>query len=151
VRAVGRESILLAEIVADGFADCRLGVPATDQSAGKHQETFMKLFFATVAAGLLLVSATASALTAQGTVQYVYTYGDGSILVTGFTFSGAPCGNNGGFFIAGTHPNRSQILAQVLAAKAQGTTLEISAFVAAGCWYPQITLESSTYVVAFPQ
>jgi hypothetical protein len=111
----------------------------------------MKLLLAAVSTGLLLVSATASALTAQGTVQYVYTYGDGTILVTGFNFSGAPCGNNGGFFIAGSHPNRSQILAQVLAAKAQGTTLEVAAHVATGCWYPQITTDASTYVVAYPQ
>lgn len=111
----------------------------------------MKLWLATVSAGLLLVSATASALTAQGTVQYIYTYGDGTILVTGFNFSGAPCGNNGGFFIAGSHPNRSQILAQVLAAKAQGTTVEVAAHAATGCWYPQITTDSSTYVVVYPQ
>jgi hypothetical protein len=110
----------------------------------------MKLLPAIVSTGLLLVSATASALTAQGTVQYVYTYGDGTILVTGFNFSGAPCTNNGGFFIAGTHPNRSQILAQVLAAKAQGITLEVAAQAPTGCWYPQLTTDQSTYVVAYP-
>lgn len=86
---------------------------------------------------------------AQGTVQYIYTYGDGMVLVTGFYFSTATCTNNGGFFIAGNHPNNAKLVAQILAAKAMGTTLQVIANVD-NCWYPEIGTTAANYIVAFP-
>ena len=87
--------------------------------------------------------------TAVGNVNYVYVYGDGRVLVNGFTFSGATCTQNGSFWIDGDHPHIARILALVLSAKASGTQLTVSAKID-NCWYPQITADSTTFVVMDP-
>jgi len=61
--------------------------------------------------------------TATGTIQRIYTYGDGSVLVTGFYFAGATCTNNSAFYIQGTHPQFARLMAVILAAKTSGATL----------------------------
>lgn len=102
---------------------------------------------------LVLGSQAASALTgsASSTVKYVYTYGDGRVLVTGtgFTFAGATCMNSGGFWIDGAHPHLQRILALVLTAKASGLTLTVNAKID-NCWYPEIVNDTSTYVIVGP-
>lgn len=107
----------------------------------------------TLAACLGLALASTSAVaeigSAQGTIQHVYTYGDGRILVSGFNFSGASCTNNGGFVVYGSHPHFARLLSVVLSAKATGTTLAVTAKTD-NCWYPEITADSTTYIVAFP-
>lgn len=85
----------------------------------------------------------------QGVPQYVYTYGNGMMLVTGLTFSGATCNNNGGFVVAASHPQFSRIMALVLAARAQGAALQVVAKTD-NCWYPEITEDASTYIVMLP-
>jgi hypothetical protein len=107
-----------------------------------------------IALFLLLGSQAASALTgsASSTVQYVYTYGDGRVLVTGpgFTFAGATCQNSGGgFWIDGAHPHLQRILALVLTAKTSGLTLIVNAKID-NCWYPEIVNDASTYVIIGP-
>lgn len=105
-----------------------------------------------ITAILLLLSDHSRAATgsAQGTVQNIYTYGDGMVLVTGFYFSSASCTNNGAFFIAGNHPHHAKLLAQILSAKAMGTTLQVIANIDS-CWYPEMGTTAATYIVAFPQ
>lgn len=104
-----------------------------------------------LASALSLVAGTAAAAFGggSGNVQYIYTYGDGSVLVTGITFTGAGCSNNSGFWIPGTHPHLAKILANVLAAKASGMPLSVSAKID-NCWYPEITNDSASYVVVGP-
>jgi len=95
----------------------------------------------------LLFSQAASAVigSASGTVAYIYTYGDGSVLVTGPYFASGTCSNNGGFYIPATHPNLSRILATVVLAKASGLEVSVAAKTDS-CWYPTITTDASTYV-----
>lgn len=61
----------------------------------------------------MTLSQTASAVvgSATGIPQYIYTYGDGRVLVTGFSFAGSTCANNGAFRIEGNHPYLQRILA----------------------------------------
>lgn len=101
--------------------------------------------------GLALGSATAFGATgsATGTIQYIYTYGDGTVLVTGLNFSGASCTNNGGFVNPGAHPSFARLLRVVLSATAAGTTLTVIAKTD-NCWYPEITADPTTYIVAYP-
>lgn len=91
-------------------------------------------------------AALAATGSAQGVPQYVYTYGNGMMLVTGMSFSGATCSNNGGFVVAASHPHFSKIMALVLAARAQGAALQVVAKID-NCWYPEITEDLSTYIV----
>jgi hypothetical protein len=87
---------------------------------------------------------------AQGTIQYVYTYGNGMVLFVGPYFAQATCSNKSGFFIAPDHPHFSRLLAVLLAAKASGATVEVVAKID-NCWYPEITSDASTYFVVLPQ
>lgn len=87
--------------------------------------------------------------TATGTIQYMYTYGNGMVLVTGFSFSPASCTNNGGFVIYHDHPHFKTILAVLMSAKATGATVSVVAKVD-NCWYPEMTSSPSTYFVVFP-
>jgi hypothetical protein len=100
---------------------------------------------------LIFISVQALALTgsASGVIQDVRVYGDGRVLVTGFTFSGATC-NNGSFWIPGDHPNIARLLSAILAAKASGATLTVSAKIDCS-WFPEITQDSSTVVIVNPQ
>jgi hypothetical protein len=102
---------------------------------------------------LLLGSQAASALTgsASGTIQYVYTYGDGRVLITGpgLTFAGSTCSHISGFWIDGAHPHLQRILALVLTAKTSGLTLIVNAKID-NCWYPEIVNDTSTYVILGP-
>jgi hypothetical protein len=83
-----------------------------------------------------------------GTVQSVRTYGDGRVLVTGFTFNTATC-SNGSFWIPGDHPNMARLLATVLTAKASGATLTVIAKTDCS-WFPEITQDSSTQIILNP-
>ena len=103
-----------------------------------------RLVFAGFLALVVSFAVNAATDTAEGTVSRVYTYGDGRVLVTGFTFTSTSC-NNGGFYIRATHPNIDRLLALVLSAQARGATLLVSAEVD-NCWYPEITESSTTYV-----
>ena len=89
--------------------------------------------------------------TATGTIQNIYTYGDGRILVigTGFNYSTTGCSNSSGFYIPGSHPQAQRLLASLLAAKATGTSLTVTAKTD-GCWYPEITTDPSTYIIVNP-
>lgn len=87
--------------------------------------------------------------TATGTIQRIYTYGDGSVLVTGFYFAGATCTNNSAFYIQGTHPHLARLMAVILAAKTSGATLAVTAQTNS-CWYPQIGTDGSTYISIEP-
>lgn len=80
-----------------------------------------------------------------GTVQSMRTYGDGRVLVTGFTFSTSTC-NNGSFWIPGDHPKLERLLATILTAKASGASLTVVAKTD-NCWLPEITIDSSTFVL----
>lgn len=92
------------------------------------------------------VQAQTDAVTAQ--IQSVRTYGDGRVLVTGFTFSGVTC-NNGSFWIPGDHPSLARLLATILAAKASGATITVVA--KTDCtWFPEITQDSSTVIILNP-
>jgi hypothetical protein len=99
----------------------------------------------------MTLSQTASAVvgSATGVPQYVYTYGDGRVLVTGFTFTNTTCSNNGGFWIDGSHPYLQRIMALVLTAKATGRQLQVTAKTD-NCWYPEITTDTYSYVIEFP-
>lgn len=100
---------------------------------------------------ILILSSTALAATGggSGTIQYVYTYGDGSVLVTGFPFPGATCSNNNGFYVEASHPNFARLLATILAAKASGQSITVNAKID-NCWYPTITSDASTYIILGP-
>jgi hypothetical protein len=100
---------------------------------------------------LVLIGGQALAQTgsATGTVQDVRIYGDGRVLVTGFTFSGATC-NNGSFWIPGDHPNLARFLSAVLAAKASGVTITVVAKIDCS-WFPEIIQDSSTVVIVNTQ
>lgn len=94
-----------------------------------------------------LFGAQASAVTegATGTVQSVRTYGDGRVLVTGFSFNTTTC-NNGSFWIPGDHPKLERMLATILTAKATGATITVLAKTDCS-WFPEITTDSTTYVL----
>jgi hypothetical protein len=83
----------------------------------------------------------------QGTVTNFTVYGDGRVLVSGFNFSGASCSGNGALVIYGNHPHLSRLLGVIVAAKASGTPLTVVAKTD-NCWYPEITIDSTTYVNA---
>jgi hypothetical protein len=87
--------------------------------------------------------------TATGTIQHIFTYGDGMVLMTGFNFPGATCSNNGGFVIPATHPQFSRLLAVLLSAKAAGSTIEVVAKIDT-CWYPTLTETADTYLHVLP-
>lgn len=99
----------------------------------------------------MTLSQTASAVvgSATGIPQYIYTYGDGRVLVTGFSFTNTTCSNNGGFWIPGNHPHLQRFLALVMTAKATGRQIQISAKTD-NCWYPEITTDTNSYVIEFP-
>jgi hypothetical protein len=84
--------------------------------------------------------------TSEGKIANVYTYGDGRVLVTGLSFSGATCEANGGFWIPGTHPHLQRFLGLILAAQASGATISVVAKTD-NCWYPEITADPSSYVI----
>jgi hypothetical protein len=84
--------------------------------------------------------------TSEGKITNVYTYGDGRVLVTGLTFSGATCDVNGGFWIPGTHPHLQRLLGLILSAQATGATVSVVAKTE-NCWYPEITADTSSYVI----
>lgn len=81
---------------------------------------------------------------ATGIVQSVRTYGDGKVLVTGFSFSTATC-NNGSFTIPGDHPHLSKLLSMVLTAKTTGVPITVVAKTDCS-WFPEITPDGTTYV-----
>ena len=97
---------------------------------------------------LLCFSGNAQAATAgaTGTVKDIYTYGDGRILVSGFGYPNSNCNNKYGFWIPGNHPHLQRILSVILSAKATGASLTVVAKID-NCWYPEITADSSTYVI----
>ena len=107
----------------------------------------MKFLTASLILLVLCSSAPALAATgsATGTIQHVFTYGDGSMLFTGFDFPGASCGNNGGFYIPGDHPQMSRLLSVLLTARATGATVHVVATID-NCWYPYLTSGPDTYV-----
>jgi hypothetical protein len=86
---------------------------------------------------------------ATGQVQYILTYGNGMVLVTGLYFSGATCSNSSGFVIYADNPNFKQLLSTVLMAKAMGATLSVAAKTD-NCWYPEITQDSTTFISINP-
>ena len=90
-------------------------------------------------------SSFAATAKAEGKVGNVYVYGDGRVLVTGFTFPGASCNNNGGFWMRGNHPHLDRILSNILTAKATGTKVNVIAKIN-DCWYPELLNSSSTYL-----
>jgi hypothetical protein len=98
-----------------------------------------------VALGLSGGYANAQTASATGTVQSIRTYGDGRVLVTGFSFPGATC-NNGSFWIPGDHPKLSAFLASLLSAKAMGLTITVVAKID-NCWFPEITNDSTTLII----
>jgi hypothetical protein len=106
-----------------------------------------------LASGIMLLFASSNVVAAtgsgSGTIQYVYTYGDGSVLVTGFAFPGASCNNNSGFYIESTHPHFARLMATILTAKASGQSIIVNAKID-NCWYPTITADTSTYIVLGP-
>lgn len=81
----------------------------------------------------------------EGTVNRIYTYGSGKILVTGFTFPNATCSHNGAFWIPASHPELETWLSLILTAKATGVTVFVMASID-NCWYPEITTSSSSYM-----
>jgi hypothetical protein len=101
--------------------------------------------------GIVTVSTAAFAAvgSSQGTVTATRIYGDGSVLVSGFYFSGATCSNNGAFVINASHPQFSRLFATVLSAKATGATLSIVAKTD-NCWYPEISQDMTTYIYTHP-
>jgi hypothetical protein len=100
-------------------------------------------------AGAFFASATAYAATGEGTVQDVYQYGGGSVVVTGLYFTNSSCTNNHGFLIEGNHPNFSRLLAVVLTARALGARVRVEAS-GANCWYPTISFDNNHYVLMLP-
>lgn len=83
---------------------------------------------------------------ASGTPVQILIYGNGQILVTGFTFPNASvCSNNGGVFIETNHPSKDMILSAFLAAKAAQMPMEVTAETGSPCWYPKITSDASSY------
>jgi len=111
-----------------------------------------KLFIVVLGLAASVFSTGASGATgsASGRVRYIYTYGDGSVLVTGFTFATATCSNNTGFWIDASHPNFSRLYAIILAARATNAQLDVVAKID-NCWYPQVTSDASTYLVTYPE
>ena len=101
---------------------------------------------------LLCLSGLAYAQTgaSQGKITNVYTYGDGRVLVLGLTFAGETCSNDGGFWIPPSHPQLPRLLALVLSAQASGATIEVVAKTD-NCWYPEITQDTSSYVIVKSQ
>lgn len=101
-----------------------------------------------ITAGLMALSGHANAATgsAEGKISYVYTYGDGRVLVTGLSFTNQTCSNNGGFWIPPAHPHLQRLLALVLSAQASGATITVVAKTD-NCWYPEITQDTYSYVI----
>jgi hypothetical protein len=97
---------------------------------------------------MLFAGANAFAVTAtaSGAVTSIYTYGDGSVLVTGINFPTGTCSHNSGVYIEGANPALSRLLATILTAKASGLSISVNAKVD-GCWYPTITADSTTYII----
>lgn len=95
---------------------------------------------------MIHAGAVAENAASTGTVQSIYTYGDGTVLVTGFHFSGASCINNGAFFLAGSHPNLPKVLALLISAKTTGATVTVVAKID-NCWYPQFMTDQTSYLV----
>ena len=112
---------------------------------GSGKQRFMALAFS-ICAAVFSQSASAAVGSASGTIQSLYTYGDGRILVRGLTFSTGTCSSNTGFTVAADHPNFARILATLLTARAMGLTITVVAKVD-NCWYPEITTDSTTYVI----
>lgn len=92
---------------------------------------------------LASVLSNAETNSASGKIDRIYTYNNGQVLFTGFSFSGASCSNNGGFFIAGNHPHLEKYMSLLLAAKAMQSTVVVVAKVD-NCWYPEITQSGET-------
>jgi hypothetical protein len=107
--------------------------------------TRMLLAACVLAATLNGTEALAQTEGATGTVQSVRTYGDGRVLVTGFTFSTTTC-NNGSFWIPGDHPKLDRLLATILTAQTTGATITVLAKTDCS-WFPEITTDSTTYVL----
>lgn len=85
----------------------------------------------------------------QGTIQQIYMYGNGSIVVSGIQFSGIGCSNSHGFLIGSDNPNFARLLAVILSARSMGATLIVSAKTD-NCWYPEVTQDSMHYVLLQP-
>ena len=109
----------------------------------------IKTLASLLAASLLPLTASAVSGSATAVPQYIYTYGDGRVLVTGFSFTNTTCSNNGGFWIPGNHPYLSRYLALVISAKATGKQLQVVAKTD-NCWYPEITTDTNSYIIEFP-
>ena len=113
----------------------------------------MKIINTAILLLIIFITITGQALAqteaATGTVQSVQTYGDGRVLVPGFQFTAALCNNNGSFWIPGDHPHLEKLLSTILTAKATGQQLTVVAKTD-NCWYPEITQESTTYIVLDP-
>src|SRR3954469_16866388 len=107
-----------------------------------------KLIAAVLAALGMLFSGAASAtpVCGDGTITYIYVYGDGSVLVGGINFPSGQCQVNSAFFIPGSNPNISKLLATVLAAKAAQLPIQVSADSTPGCWRPTIGTDTNTLI-----
>ena len=110
-----------------------------------------RLIGAALFALAMMYSQGAAAVTgsATGTISWIAVYGDGRVLVGGLVFPTGTCSNNSGFTIPANHPHIAKILAQLLAAKAQGMSIAVTAKVD-NCWYPEITQDATTYIFAGP-
>jgi|KBSMisStaDraftv2_1062788.scaffolds.fasta_scaffold216121_3 hypothetical protein len=100
-----------------------------------------------VALGMLFSrAALATSVGGSGTITYVYVYGDGSVLVGGINFPSGQCQANDAFFIPGSNPNISKLLATVLAAKAAQMPIQVNADSTSGCWRPTIGTDTNTLI-----
>ena len=95
-----------------------------------------KVLMCLVATFPLLVNASTYSQ-ATGKIKSIYHYGNGRVLVTGFSFPNTTCNNNGGFWISQNHPKLSDLLGTLIYAHARDAELTVKAKVT-DCWYPEI-------------
>jgi len=81
-----------------------------------------------------------------GNITWMYVYGDGSVLVGGINLTPAICSANNSFFIPGSNPQASRMLATLLAAKAQQLQITVNATATPGCWRPTIGTDTTTLI-----